>query len=355
MEKPEDDRTGGPPPSRWSRATIVDPLWFVVIVAATALFLAWTLAGALLLLFAGLLFGVFLDACCRGLERVLPISRGWTLTIVVIVFTVLVSVALALGGYTLVTQVDRFVEMLNQQLSAWSEELELLGLEPEGEEGERPLARLIPTPADLFAQARATLTAVTGTIGDMFLILFVGLFAAAQPALYVRGVQKLVRRRVAGRVGEVLGEAGATLRWWLLGQLAAMVLIGVTTWAAMALLGLPSSALLGLQAGLLSFIPYLGPLLGAIAIGLVAASQGMPVLLWALGLYIVIQSIEGYLITPLIQRQAVHLPPLLTLAALILFGAAFGIMGVILATPLAAVLRVFILRFYVEDVLHRSA
>jgi predicted PurR-regulated permease PerM len=189
----------------------------------------------------------------------------------------------------------------------------------------------------------------------MFLILFVGLFAAAQPALYVKGVQKLVRPRVAGRVGEVLGEAGATLRWWLLGQLAAMVMIGLTTWAAMALLGLPSSALLGLQAGLLSFIPYLGPLLGGIAIGLVAASQGMSVLLWALGLYIVIQSIEGYLITPLIQRQAVHLPPLLTLAALILFGAAFGIMGVILATPLAAVLRVFILRFYVEDVLHRGA
>ena len=142
--------------------------------------------------------------------------------------------------------------------------------------------------------------------------------------------------------------AGA-LRAWLVGQLAAVVLIALTTWAGLALIGMPGAVLLGMQAGLVNFIPYLGPVVAAVPILLAATAQGTSMVLWALGVHVVIQTIEGYVLAPLIQRRAVDLSPVLSLAAVLLFGALLGAMGVALATPLVAVLQVAVMRLYVED------
>ena len=109
--------------------------------------------------------------------------------------------------------------------------------------------------------------------------------------------------------------------------------------------------MLGLQAGLSNFVPYLGPILAAIPIALVAMPLGGSLLIWAVVVYTLIQSIEGYVIGPLIQRQAVEIPPAWTLVAIVLLGALFGVMGIALAMPLVAVGRVAIIRFYVEDYL----
>ena len=128
-----------------------------------------------------------------------------------------------------------------------------------------------------------------------------------------------------------------------------MVAIALSTWLGLALIGMPGAFLLGLQAGLVNFIPYLGPVIAAVPIGLAATAQGTSMVLWALGVHTVIQTVEGYLFAPLIQRRAVDLPPVLSLAALTVFGALFGAMGVALATPLVAVLKVAVERLYVED------
>ena len=98
-----------------------------------------------------------------------------------------------------------------------------------------------------------------------------------------------------------------------------------------------------------NFVPYLGPILAAIPVGLVAMPLGTSMLIWAVGIYTIIQSIEGYVIGPLILRQAVELPPAWTLVAIVLFGSLFGVMGIALAMPLLAVGRIAVLRFYVED------
>jgi predicted PurR-regulated permease PerM len=122
-------------------------------------------------------------------------------------------------------------------------------------------------------------------------------------------------------------------------------------WLALYLLGLPGPFLLGAQAGLSNFVPYLGPILAAIPVGLVAMPLGLSMLIWAVGIYIVIQSIEGYVIGPLIQRRAVELPPAWALVAIVLFGSLFGVLGIALAMPLFAIGRVAVLRLYVEDYL----
>jgi predicted PurR-regulated permease PerM len=156
-------------------------------------------------------------------------------------------------------------------------------------------------------------------------------------------------RRRRAFVSDLLIEIVHALRWWLLGQLIAMAVIGVTTGVVLTLLGVPGAVLLGIQAGLLNFIPYLGAFLAAIPILLAAASQGMTTLVWVAVAYVVIQIIEGYIMTPLILKRTVHVPPVVTLASLMIFGALFGSPGLAMATPLAAALRVIVLRLQDEE------
>jgi predicted PurR-regulated permease PerM len=93
-----------------------------------------------------------------------------------------------------------------------------------------------------------------------------------------------------------------------------------------------------------NFIPYLGPVVAALPSGLAAMAQGTSMVLWALGVHLVVQMVEGYALAPLIQRRAVDLPPVLTLAAVAVSGTLFGALGVALATPLVAVLKVAVQR-----------
>ena len=326
-------------------------LILVALAAGAGLFLAWQTAGSLLLIFAGLLFAALLDAATRGLGYVLPIGRGWRLTLVCLLLALGTAWLLTWGGYNLIQQADGLIDLISEQLRALRSGLRAIGIAPPPGSGEpRTLLHvLLPEPGALFGQVYSAFGVASGLLGNAVVVFFVGLFAAADPGLYRRGIVMLVPRNRRPRVGEVLDEMAGTLRGWLVGQLVAVVLIALTTWAGLALIGMPGAFLLGLQAGLVNFIPYLGPVVAAVPILLAATAQGTSMVLWALGVHLVIQTLEGYVLAPLIQRRAVDLAPVLSLVAVLLFGALFGAMGVALATPLVAVLQVAVLRLYVED------
>jgi predicted PurR-regulated permease PerM len=321
------------------------------VAAGAALFLAWQTAGTLLLIFAGLLFGALLDACARGLAFVLPVGRAWRLAVVCALIALGTAWLLVWGGTSLVGQADGLIRLIGEQLRVLRGELRSLGIAPPpGPGGPRTLAQLLfPDPGALFGTAYSAFNLASGLLGNIVVVAFIGLFAAASPGTYRRGVLSLVPRERRRRVGEVLDEMAAALRWWLVGQLVAVVLIALTTWAGLALIGMPGALLLGLQAGLVNFIPYLGPVIAAAPILLAAMAQGTAMVLWALGVHALIQTVEGYVLAPLIQKRAVDVPPVLTLAAVMLFGALFGALGIALATPLVAALKVAVARLYVED------
>ena len=138
--------------------------------------------------------------------------------------------------------------------------------------------------------------------------------------------------------------------WWLLGQALAMLVIGVSTWLVLWAFDIPLAPVIGLVVGILGFIPYIGPIIGVVPVAIVAGTQGADTLLYVLGAYMAVQLVEGYVITPLIQHRMVYLPPVLTIVAQVVLGKLLGILGFILATPLAAVVLV-LSRFYREDVL----
>jgi predicted PurR-regulated permease PerM len=344
---------GSPPPKHdatsAASAAVTERVVLVALAGGAGLFLAWMAADALLLIFAGLLFAALLDACTRGLSVILPIRRGWNLAIVSVAIAIAIAGLLFWSGFSIARQINDLVQALNQQLHVLEQGMAELGVAPSGANGNvSPLGHLgrllFPNPHELFGEARNAFTLAVGGIGEAVIIVLIGVFVAADPAAYQRGIVELMpaRRRLA--VALILDETALYLRRWLIGQLAAMLLLAVLTSIMLAALGVANPLLLGIQAGLFNFIPYLGAIVAAGPILLMALPLGTTTLLIVLGLYTVIHVGVGYAIMPLIQKQAVHLPPAWTLASLVLFGVLFGVVSVAVATPIVAVIRHAVLR-----------
>jgi predicted PurR-regulated permease PerM len=321
----------------------------IVLSVAVGLLLVWQTSSSLLVIFAGILFASFLDACARALGSVMPVGRVWRLTLVVIILTMLIVLGIIWGAGKIPDQARILIRVMDAQLDVLQQRLLSVGVDLFGPDGARDFSRWLPDLDRLFGHAQTAVGTTSGILANTLVVLFLGLIFSFDPRAYREGFLLLVKPSSRGRARAVLDEMGSVLRLWLVGQLIRIVLMAACVWLALYLLGLPGAFLLGAQAGLSNFVPYLGPILAAIPVGLVAMPLGTSMLIWAIGIYTIIQSIEGYVIGPLILRQAVELPPAWTLVAIVLFGALFGLMGIALAMPLLAIGRIAVLRLYVED------
>jgi predicted PurR-regulated permease PerM len=190
-----------------------------------------------------------------------------------------------------------------------------------------------------------------GIVANIAIAAFFAAFMAAEPRPYVEGFLFLVARNRRSRVREVLHEIGRVLRRWLVGQAFLSLCVGLLTGAGLALLGAPFPVALALLAGFMEFIPYIGPFVAAVPAILVAFAESPQLALWVALLFLAIQSIESYLLAPLVQHRAVYLPPAVILFTQVLMGVIVGALGVAVATPLAASAMVAISMLYVEDAL----
>lgn len=323
-----------------------------LLAAAASLFLAWKSVSSLLIVFAGVLFAAFLDGSARALAPILPVNRAWRLTLVVVLLTAFLGFGLVWGAGKLPDQTRLLLKVMEDQLGELESRLLSFGVDIFGPEGGRDFSRwFLSDHHRLFSQAQAIVGTASGLVTDALVIVFLGILFAFDPATYRESLVLLVKRPYRARVRAVMNEMGTVLRLWLVALVIRIVLMTICVWIALYLVGLPAPFVLGLQAGLSNFIPYLGPIAAGVPVALVAMPLGISVAVWAVGIYTVIQSIEGYVIGPLIQRQAVEIPAAWTLVAIVLLGALFGVLGIALAMPLVAIGRVAVLRFYVEDFL----
>ena len=321
-------------------------LLLIAAALAAGVFLVWQTAGALLMIFGGLLLAALLDAATRGLLQFLPLGRGACFAIVCTIFAGLILVGIAWGGYTIVQEWDELHRVLTSQLKNIGNRLADMGVQTPGPRGgritEEQIANiLLPDPAGLFGRAQSAL----GTAGDALLTLFIGFFVGLNPAAYRRGLESLLPLDRGHLVLEIVDEMADTLQRWLVGQVVTIVAVGLSIALALIALGTPGALVLGLMAGVLNFIPYLGAFVGAVPIAIAASSQGSTMVAWVIAIYLIIQIIEGYILTPLIQRRTVHIQPAHALGMQMLMGTLFGAIGIALAAPLQAVLRVAIMRF----------
>jgi predicted PurR-regulated permease PerM len=210
---------------------------------------------------------------------------------------------------------------------------------------------LLGAGSGLLARAPSMLSTTFGVLTNTIVVVFVGLFAAAEPGPYVNGIVRLVPIPRRDRARAVLQAVGSTMRWWLVGRFIAMGAVFSLTWLGLWWLDVPLAFSLALLAGVLNFIPNVGPILSAVPAGLLALVASPQLALWVLLLYFVVQSIESYVLNPIVDRRTVWLPPVVTLVSQLALAVLFGFLGMALATPLAAVVTVLIKMLYVEDVL----
>ena len=324
----------------------------VAIVTAVVLVMAflWNAVNMLLLVFAGVLLAVLLRALTGFAAEHTPLSSGWALAAVALALLVL----LGLAGWLLLPivsgQFGQLVEQLPRAVARLRERIESYRW------GRLVLTRA-PAPGtlagsgSLFSRVTGTFSVALDVVVDIVVILFVGLYLAADPRLYTHGLVRLVPIAARPRAREVQQALGATLRWWLLGQIFSMAVIGVLTTLGLWLIGVPLAVVLGILAGLLEFIPTFGPFMAAVPAVLLALVASPMQALYVMLLYIAIQAIESYVLLPLVQQRTVNLPPVITITAVVLLGTMFGFLGLLLATPLAAAALVLVKMLYVEDVL----
>jgi predicted PurR-regulated permease PerM len=331
------------------RVLIVIGITTTVVLSATLL---WFGIETFFLIFAGVLLAVFLSSLAEWVSERSSLSYGWSLTGVVGALLLVVGV----GGWLLAPQVSAQIDQLIQQLPqavrqveqgikqyAWGQWLAQTSVTADTLTDKQL--------GDALAQATGFVSTVIGALTSFVIIVVIGLYLAAQPRLYIRGCVQLVPHRKRDRTRAVLRALGDTLQWWLVGRFISMSLVGILTALGLWLLGVPLALTLGLIAALLEFVPYIGTILSAVPAILLALLQGPMQALWVVLLYFVIQSIESYLLTPLVQQRVVSLPPALVLAAQVLMGVLFGVWGIILATPLTAALLVLVQMLYIEDIL----
>jgi predicted PurR-regulated permease PerM len=192
----------------------------------------------------------------------------------------------------------------------------------------------------------------------LFVVVVVGIYLAAQPRFYLDGLLMLFPHAKRPRLREVAARVGFTLRWWMIGQLVPMLAIGAITAIGLKLIGVELWLILGLLTGLFNFIPNFGPLIAgvpAVLLALASPEQGPQKALWVVALFVASQNLEGYVLTPLVQRRAVQLPPALTILTQVLLGMLLGAIGVVLAAPLTAAAVVMVKMLYVEDVMGDDA
>ncbi len=301
------------------------------------------LVSVLLLVFAGVVLGVLLDALTTRLHRVLPGGR-W-----VAYGAMLLCVALVLAGIGMLVgpQLAREVPQLVQRIpEAWDSLLAQLSdyavMESVVEKAEQPF-RWFSRHAEVMSLVGSTF----GALFNLFVIVLVGVYAAAAPDRYLHVGRYLLPAQKRERAGLLSGDLGRELRRWMLGRSTSMAVVGVATGVGLWLLDIPLAFTLGLLAGALSFVPYIGPILGLMPALLIAAVESLTLAGWVLLLYAVVQIVESMLPTPLIQQQAIALPPVILIAAQLMAGILVGPLGVLLAAPLV-VCSVVTARWYQE-------
>lgn len=327
--------------------------------AATALlgavllggYAVFQVTGVLLTVFAGVLLAVFLSGLADRLGGYTPLPRPAALVVVVGALGALLVGLWTLTGPDLSSQINALVALLPSAADR-------LSLRVQGWAEQYTWIRQLISPSELVPTATSVLGGVTNVFSvtvdvlvNVLIILFIGIYGAATPRSYIDSAVMLIPPSGRDRAREVLRAIGRALRWWIVGRFTMMAVVGVLTAVGLSLVGIPSPMALGLVAALCSFVPYLGPVLSVGPALLVASTLGPTKVLSVLVVYGVVQVLESYLIAPLVQERAVHIPPAAVITAQFMGGVVAGAVGVLLATPLAIVAIVLVQTLYVEDVL----
>jgi predicted PurR-regulated permease PerM len=336
-----------PSQQRQTEPSFLGKVLLVLLVIALA-FAVWQLALVFILAFGAIIVAVTLDSLSAPVAERLKMPQHWALALTT---TVLFIVSVGFLGAFGTRAADQFTLLAAQLPGAWAETRDwldswelgrwVLGL------GESAASGASGT----ILSALPLASGLLGWLANIALILVIGIYLAADPGAYLDGAIRLLppSRRKRGR--QIVNAAGDDLRKWLLAMTLDMLFLGFVTGLGLYLIGVPVAFALGILSGISVFVPYIGPIIAVVPGLLIALSVSPTLALWAAGVYVVAQQLEGNISLPLLQRWSVRMPPAISLLAIVAFGLLFGLWGVLLATPLAVVTLRIVRMAYVEDFL----
>lgn len=317
---------------------------FIVLGVASIPLLLWLFADVVLLAVGALLIAVLLEVVSEPF-RWIRLPRGLALVLSGLVILGVLIGAGHLFGTATAAEFQDVVSRVKEGQAYLSKQLQ-----------SSELGRMLLT------MVRGAELPVTDIFGRLFsvsanfliglvVMVFGGVYLAAQSSVYRIGLGKLLPREWREQVDETILSVARALRLWLFGQLIEMAIIGVLSGVAVWFIGPPSSLALGVIAGIAEFVPYLGPIVAAVPAILVAVTLGPAAALWTFVAYLVIHQAEGQIIMPLIQRQMVFIPPALMLLSIVAISVVLGVAGAIFAAPVTVMLFVLVNKLYVRDAL----
>jgi len=295
----------------------------------------------ILLVFAGILLALMLRAGGTWLAERTRLDIKWSMVIVLVVFAGILFGTVWMFGLQIANQADQLFSAVSQAFSELQQKVR-----------EYRLAGFLISDAthiSLGAPAKAAASGLLSVIASIVLILFLGLYLSTDPDLYTELFLSFFNTPLRRRMERLLEETASALRWWLLGQLIAMGVVGVITVIGLLIIGAPMAVPLSVLAALLTFVPYVGAIVSAVPAVLLAFTKGSHVALYVILVYLIAHVIEGYILVPLIQHRMVFLPPAMILATQFLMEIFAGIVGVTFATPLMVVAMVLIKNLYFKQ------
>jgi predicted PurR-regulated permease PerM len=326
----------------------------IVTVSILTLYLFVVLSRVLLIVFAGVLMAVGLGGGADILRRRTLLERPGALAVVIAGVVVVPSLVSGIIGPSLTGQINDLIVQLPEAVARFRERIATQEWTRRLLADPNAVRDFMPSPKEVMGGVTSAFSRTLGVVANVFVILFIGIYGAAAPGSYVSGIVHLTPKRHRDRAHEVLDALAHALRWWLVGRLTMMSVVGVLTTLGLWIAGVPTPLALGLLAAVLSFVPYVGPILSFVPAVLVALMVSLTKVAYVVVVFGIVQTLESYVITPLVQQRAVSLPPVILITAQIAMGVLAGATGVLLAAPLAIVVIVLLQMLYVEDVLGDS-
>jgi predicted PurR-regulated permease PerM len=312
-------------------------------------FAVWKLSSVLILILCAVMVAIVLDAAANAMTKPLGLPRWIGLAVAVTVAASAIVGAAVFAGPTLAEQVGGLAGQAEGGLGRLRDNLSALGLSTEGENADIQLREILPAPSGILNSATKAVSSIIGGFGSAVVVAVVGIYFAASPDAYASGLVRFAPKGKRRTLRRLVSRTGTVLQRWLIGKGISMLIVGLLSYAGLMILGVPLALLLAVFAGLAAFVPFLGPVAGGLAMGLVALSESWQLAVWVLGLYLVIQTVESYLLTPIVQQKTVYLLPAVVLTAQLVMGTLFGIMGVALATPITAILMTVLKETYFRN------
>lgn len=290
----------------------------------------------ILLIVGAIVLAAMFDGGTRLLGRILPIPRGFRLALVVLAVAAFLYWTVTFSGSELAAQAADLQSVVQDRINRLGDMAQEAGFAISANDFKSLSSQILGS----VGRVTAAVTTVVGAISNIAMMMVLAIFIAAEPRLYERGIAWMLPLAEREHFYTTAERIGSALRRLMAGRLTGMAVEGVGTWILLMVGGVPMAALLGVLTGLLAFLPNIGAIISGVLMVIVGFSAGTDVGLYAIFVYFLVQTVDGYLIMPMVAKRAVDLAPALVLGAQILFGAMFGILGLALADPIMAMIKV---------------